>query len=102
MTDDAPLGRLGDEPVLGGPGDDDIGADVPDPRGERLALASLLTGIIALAARGLGVVVGPVAIVLGVLAIRIRGMSARPVAGIMLGSLGILGSGVVALYLLGL
>lgn len=82
--------------------DDESIPTPPDPRGERLALASLLIGIVALAACGMGVIAGPIAIVCGVLAIKARGVSARPVAGIMLGVIGILGSAVLILYLLGL
>lgn len=81
----------------------DLEEDVPSgPRAAPLALASLLTGIIAVLGCGLGVVAGPTAVVLGAVAGRRDGFTARPVAGILLGSLGFLGSGVLLLYLLGL
>ena len=62
---------------------------VPTPRaGGGLAIASLLTGIAAVFACGIGIVAGPVAVVLGVLAGKKGGFGARAVAGIITGSLG--------------
>lgn len=64
---------------------------VPAPRpGGGLAIASLLTGIAAVFACGIGIIAGPIAVLLGVLAGRKGGFGARAFAGIITGALGFL------------
>ena len=55
-----------------------------------MALASLLTGIVAIFACGLGLIAGPVAVVLGIVSGRRSGFGGKQVGGIVAGALAFL------------
>ena len=59
-----------------------------------MALASLVTGIVAILACGLGIIAGPVAVVLGVVSGRRSGFGGKQIGGIITGSVAFLVSAV--------
>lgn len=64
---------------------------VPAPKpGQGMALASLLTGVGAVLGCGIGVIAGPVAVVLGIVAGKKGGYGGKALGGIILGAFGFL------------
>lgn len=64
-----------------------------------LGIASLVTGIAALVMCGFGIIVGPIAVALGVLSGRRGGFGGKEIAGIITGALGFLFSAVAVIAL---
>jgi len=74
--------------------------DQTRPEGGGLALASLLTGVISVFACGLGIVAGPVAVVLGIVSGRRSGFGVKQVVGIVAGAFAFLFSAIALAVLL--
>jgi len=74
--------------------------DQTRPEGGGLALASLLTGVISVFACGLGIIAGPVAVVLGIISGRRFGFGVKQIVGIVAGAFAFVFSAIVLVVVL--